>query len=79
MGQKDVAQLLDQTLKEEEATDKTLTQIAKTLYKEAQRTGRSSGSESNGGSSRCSSGRGAAASRGRRSQQEEQVEEDVEV
>ncbi len=40
MGNKDVAQLLDQTLKEEEATDKKLTQIAKSIYKEAQREGR---------------------------------------
>lgn len=37
LGRKDVAQLLDQTLKEEEATDKKLTTIAKSLYKEAHR------------------------------------------
>jgi ferritin-like metal-binding protein YciE len=62
MGQKEVAQLLDQTLKEEEATDKKLTMIAKSLYKEAQRSQRTasaggSASKSKGGSS---SGGGSA-------------------
>jgi ferritin-like metal-binding protein YciE len=61
MGQREAAQLLDQTLKEEEATDKKLTQIAKSLYKEAQRAERSGG-----GGAQSSSGRGnSSARRGR--------------
>jgi ferritin-like metal-binding protein YciE len=68
MGQKEVAQLLDQTLKEEEATDKKLTMIAKGLYKEAQKSERSSG----GGNSSASRSRGgAASSRGSRSRTSE--------
>lgn len=51
MGNKEVAQLLEQTLKEEEATDKKLTQIAKSLYKAAQKTERNSGNAGNGRSS----------------------------
>ena len=35
IGQKDAAQLLDETAKEEGEADKKLTQLAKTLYKEA--------------------------------------------
>lgn len=71
MGNKDAAQLLDQTLKEEEATDKKLTTIAKSLYKEAQRVERSAGLEGNGTSSR---------GRGRRgSEVVEEEEEEVEV
>jgi ferritin-like metal-binding protein YciE len=69
MGNKDAAQLLDQTLKEEEATDKKLTQIAKSLYKEAQRTERLG--EENGRSSRGS------ATRGRRSPEAANIEEAV--
>lgn len=45
MGRKDVAQLLEETLREEEATDKKLTQVAKGVYKEAQRGGGSSQEE----------------------------------
>jgi ferritin-like metal-binding protein YciE len=37
IGRKDVAQLLEETLKEEEETDKKLTQVAKALYLEARR------------------------------------------
>ena len=37
IGRKDVAQLLEETLKEEEETDKKLTQVAKALYMETQR------------------------------------------
>ncbi len=72
MGNKDVAQLLDQTLKEEEAADKKLTQIAKTLYREAQRAEGSSGT--NGGRS----SRGSA-SRGSKSLEEVDLEEEVEA
>lgn len=68
MGRKDVAQLLDQTLKEEEATDKKLTQIAKTLYKDAQKSEKSM----NGG---ASSGRSGASSSRSRARQVEIVEE----
>lgn len=75
MGNKEAALLLDQTLKEEEATDKKLTQIAKGLYKAAQRDERSAG-ESNGGSSRGSAGRGSNSGRGG---MEEEVEEEVEA
>jgi ferritin-like metal-binding protein YciE len=39
LGRKDVAQLLEKTLKEEEATDKKLAQVAKVLYKDTQRAG----------------------------------------
>lgn len=52
MGQKDVALLLDETLKEEEATDRKLTMLAKSLYKEAQAAGRMDGGENGGGRSR---------------------------
>ena len=75
MGNKDAAQLLDQTLKEEEATDKKLTQIAKSLYKEAQRAERSMGGD-NGRSSRGSSSRGSSSSR---SSMEEDVEDEVQA
>ena len=60
-GHPDVAQLLEQTLKEEEETDKRLTQIAKLLYKDAQRAGETgSGGSAAGGRSTV---RGAARSR----------------
>lgn len=59
MGQKEIAGLLDQTLKEEEQTDKKLTQIAKALYKEAVRTEGSSG-EPETGRKRASSRRASA-------------------
>ena len=49
MGNREAAQLLEQTLKEEEATDKKLTQIAKTLYKEAQKSERSAGGNARSG------------------------------
>jgi len=82
MGNKEVAQLLDQTLKEEEQTDKKLTQIAKTLYKEAMRA-QSGGGENGGGRSRgtrgsAANGGGTSASRGRgAATTEEMDEEDV--
>jgi hypothetical protein len=47
--------LLEQTLKEEEQTDKKLTQIAKSLYKEAMRSG--------GGGANEMAGRGRSSSR----------------
>lgn len=65
LNRKDVASLLEETLKEEEATDKKLTQVAKALYKESQRAERSSGMESGRGSSsrgRSSGGRGSSSS-----------------
>lgn len=65
MGKREAAQLLDETLKEEEQTDKKLTMIAKTLYKGAHKAEQSG--QTNGGSSR-----------GRRSRVEE-IEEEVEV
>lgn len=52
IGNKEMAQLLEQTLKEEEATDKKLTQIAKSLYKVAQKAEKSSGAESGRSSGR---------------------------
>lgn len=80
MGNKEVAQLLDQTLKEEEQTDKKLTQIAKVLYKEALRS--QGGSENDGGgkSGRPRSGAsasGGSSSRGRGAVATE--EEDMEM
>lgn len=74
MGNKEAAQLLDQTLKEEEATDKKLTQIAKGLYKEAQRAERSMASE-NGRAAKGSSSRGASS----RSRQVEEIDIEEEV
>jgi ferritin-like metal-binding protein YciE len=53
MGNKQVAQMLDETLKEEAATDKKLTQIAKTLYKEAKAATRSASTGGAGRSSRA--------------------------
>ena len=64
MGNREAAQLLEQTLKEEETTDKKLTQIAKTLYKEAQRSERSTG------------GNGRSAGRGMQSVETESEEFD---
>ncbi len=61
MGNKQAAQLLDQTLKEEEATDKKLTQIAKGLYKAAQREESSMGQQ-NGKPTRSASTRKPASS-----------------
>ncbi len=61
LGNKRAAELLDETLKEEGETDKKLTQIAKSLYKEAQRAEKSG------------SGNGARSS-SRRSRTEEPVE-----
>jgi ferritin-like metal-binding protein YciE len=55
MGNTGVSQLLEQTLKEEEQTDKKLTQIAKSLYKEAMRSG--------GGGANEMAGRGRSSSR----------------
>jgi ferritin-like metal-binding protein YciE len=75
IGNKEVAQLLDQTLKEEEAADKKLTQIAKSLYKEAQRAeGSSAGNDSK--SSRGASTRGGTS---RTATEEVDVEEEVEA
>ncbi len=74
MGNKEVAQLLDQTLKEEEAADKKLTQIAKSLYREAQRAEGSSGSEG-GKSSRSSGSRGNS----RKATEDSGLEEEVEA
>ena len=80
MGQREVAQLLDQTLKEEEATDKKLTQIAKTLYKEAQRAEKSMGQESgNGGGRSQASSRGSASSRKRSATVEVEGMEEEEI
>ena len=84
MGQPEVAQLLDQTLKEEEATDKKLTQIAKSLYKEAQRAERSMGQENGSGRSQSggSSSRSASNARSARSapaEVEEMENEEVEA
>jgi ferritin-like metal-binding protein YciE len=76
MGNKEAAQLLDQTLKEEEATDKKLTQIAKTLYKAAQRDEKSVAGETVK-SARPSSSRGSTSSRG--PVEPEDVEEEVEA
>ena len=59
LNRKDIANLLEETLKEEEATDKKLTQVAKGLYKESQRSERNAGMES--------SGRGGSSSRTRAS------------
>jgi len=80
MGNKEAAQLLDQTLKEEEATDKKLTQIAKSLYKAAQREESSMGEE-NGRSSRSSSSRKSSSSSrgGAESMDVEEEEEEVEA
>ncbi len=58
MGNRDAAALLEQTLKEEEAADKKLTQVAKMLYKQALRV-ESGGGESSARSSRAGSSRGA--------------------
>lgn len=56
LGNREAAQLLEETLKEEGETDKKLTQIAKTIYKEAARAGAGGGKESSGSSR---SGRGS--------------------
>jgi ferritin-like metal-binding protein YciE len=61
MGNKEIAQLLDQTLKEEEQTDKKLTQIAKGLYKEAMRTQGHGEEEMGGRSAARSSAKSATA------------------
>lgn len=61
MGNKEAVQLLDQTLKEEEAADKKLSQIARSLYKEAQHMQESASSD-------------GVRSSGRRSRTEEPVE-----
>ncbi len=61
LDRKDIANLLEETLKEEEATDKKLTQVAKGLYKESQRAERSSGMESSRGSSTRSRARSTSA------------------
>lgn len=74
IGQKDAAQLLDETAKEEGETDKKLTQLARSLYKQAYRAERSGGSYAGNGRSRST---GDGSSRGRRSRMEE--EEEVEV
>jgi len=64
MGNREVAQILEMTLKEEEQTDKTLTMIAKNLYKEAIRGQSSNGEEpASGGKSR--GGRSASAGSGK--------------
>jgi ferritin-like metal-binding protein YciE len=60
IGQKEAAQLLDETAKEEGETDKKLTQLAKTLYKEAYKAERTNGS--------------SARRRGSRMEEEEEVE-----
>lgn len=67
MGNREIADLLDQTLKEEEQTDKKLTLLAKTLFKEAVR------SESQ------SAGKVATASRKRADQPEKMQEEQEEA
>jgi len=61
MGQKEVAGLLEETLKEEETTDKKLTQLAKVLYKDAQRAGEMGGGGS--GAEGRSTVRGGATNR----------------
>lgn len=61
IGRKDVAELLEETLKEEEATDKRLTQVAKALYKDARNAGEM-GDGSSGAEGR-STARGAAGNR----------------
>lgn len=76
LGNKEVAALLDQTLKEEEATDKKLTQIAKILYKEAQKAERSAGSENGGG---AKSGASKAASSRSKAPAAAEEEEEVEA
>ena len=73
MGNREVAQLLDQTLKEEEQTDKKLTAIAKSLYKEAMRS-QGEGAAEDGASRARPAGRGSASSRNRGS---EAVDEDL--
>jgi ferritin-like metal-binding protein YciE len=73
MGNREVAQLLDQTLKEEEQTDKKLTAIAKSLYKEAMRS-QGEGAAEDGASRARPAGRGSASSRNRAS---EAVDEDM--
>jgi ferritin-like metal-binding protein YciE len=70
MGQKEVAQLLDQTLKEEEATDKKLTLIAKSLFKEAQKSQRAGGA---GGS--ASQSKSGSSSRGSSSRRKSEADE----
>jgi ferritin-like metal-binding protein YciE len=90
LGNREIAQLLDQTLKEEEQTDKKLTQIAKTLYKEAVRQQGESSDEENGaraksrsarssgnGSSRT--GKSASAGRGSSASNSEVDEQDLEL
>jgi ferritin-like metal-binding protein YciE len=62
IGRKDAAQLLDETAKEEGEADKKLTQLAKSLYKEAYRAERTGGNGS---------------SRGRRAPVEEEEEVEV--
>lgn len=74
MGNKDAAMLLEQTLKEEEAADKKLTQVAKALYKEAQRSERSGGAD-NGRAAKSSAPRGSS----RKMVEAVDVEEEEEV
>jgi ferritin-like metal-binding protein YciE len=45
LGRREAAQLLDETLKEEGEADKKLTQIARSLYKQAARSGAGGGQE----------------------------------
>jgi ferritin-like metal-binding protein YciE len=62
IGRKDAAQLLDESAKEEGEADKKLTQLAKTLYKDAYRAERTGGN---------------GASRSRRAHMEEEEEVEV--
>ena len=75
LGRKDVAQLLEETLKEEEETDKKLTQVAKTLYKGALQGGEAEAGRTGSGRS-ASSGR-SAGSRGSRSSSALEEDEDT--
>jgi ferritin-like metal-binding protein YciE len=66
LGKREAAQLLEETLKEEEQTDKKLTQIAKSLYRGAQRAEHSGAQQTN-----------SETPRRRRGRMEQEVEEEI--